>query len=377
MRKQQQHYGKDEMNLAEFPFAKLNSRDDRSIIEYSGWYTDPEGNRNSQKWVVRSATGLGLPSELGERIVMALIAFTADQGFESPKVEFSIYQLLKALGVSRNKRQYTLIEQQLKKLVGITIDSENAFWDHEKKKRISTTTAFHLIEKVWLRHQEEGEIHKKANASYGYIVWSETVWNSFKAGYIKSLDLDFYYGLPKPLSRRLYRFLDKRMRYQDEYEIDIFDLANRLGCARYESPSQVKRVLQPAFEPLIENGFLADAAFFKYRKYTRVRFSKPVVDSESWAQMVIDAPVITNEPLSENDQLWQDTLAVIRLQVPKNTFNAWLKDTVVLARTRSQLIVGVKNSQAKEWLENRLIMSIERPIKDHFVGVTEIIFAVL
>jgi hypothetical protein len=91
----------------------------------------------------------------------------------------------------------------------------------------------------------------------GYIVWGERIWDSFQAGYIKNLDVEFYYALENTLARRLYRFLDKRMHYQDSYQIDIFDLAARMGMKPYPYASHLARKLKPAFDELQSRGFLA------------------------------------------------------------------------------------------------------------------------
>jgi hypothetical protein len=376
--------GRDEMNLAEFPFAKLNAKDNREIIEYEGW-TVNGSQRLPQKWIVRGASGLGLPSEFGERLLMALIAITAEDDFASRKVTFSVGELIRRLDLAKNQRYYELIEQQLDRLMGVTIHSENAFWDHAKQKRVTTKRAFHLIEKLWLRFRE-GEVEAGGTENVrGYIIWSDEIWRSFKAGYIKSLDLAFFYGLPTPISRRLYRFLDKRMRYQKVYEIDIFDLANRLGCVRYKAPSQIKRILKPACEALIEHNFLAEAKMVKRGKYTRLRFVKRIepdpeaekgieAESQSTASTAAtkrDEAAIEADGASETAQKWLEVLEQLRLQMPKATFEAWLQDTKVMRRVEGRLVVGVKDATAKDWLDNRLKPMIERTVKARWEEAVE------
>lgn len=57
--------GKDEMNLAVLPIAKLGRSDSRDIIEYHGTFSDKDGQKE-MVWIVRGAAGLGLPNELGD-----------------------------------------------------------------------------------------------------------------------------------------------------------------------------------------------------------------------------------------------------------------------------------------------------------------------
>jgi hypothetical protein len=265
--------GKDEMNLAEFPFASLRKQgDDRETIVYEGWATDEQGRRYQQKWIVRGLAEIGLPTEYDERVFVALMAVTATQGFESRKVSFSMYQILKIMGVGDRQKDYENLERALERLVGVTISSKDSFWDNEKKKRITTATAFHIIDKFWLRHRELDEEVREEEGVAAYITWGEDIWRSFQAGYLKSLDLQFFYSLESPLARRLYRFLDKRMQYRDQYEIDIFELSNRLGMVRYRWPADVKAKLQPAFHELMATGFLLSAEVVKVSSYTRVHF---------------------------------------------------------------------------------------------------------
>jgi hypothetical protein len=265
--------GKDEMNLAELPFASLRHRgDSRTTITYEGWVTNPDGERYQQRWVVEGGSAVGLPTEFDERVYVALMAITAEQDFTSRKVAFSVYRVAKVVGLGMRQESYREIESALDRLVRVTFKSERAFWNNQDQERVVTTKAFHLIEEYWLRYREKDTRIREAAGAPAYIVWSEEIWTSIQAGYIKSLNLPFFYGLKLPLSRRLYRFLDKRMHYQSEYEIDIFDLAGRLGMADYSYPAWVKKKLRPGLDELVATGFLASYDFPKHRGYTRASF---------------------------------------------------------------------------------------------------------
>ncbi|MDQ4078347.1 MAG: replication initiator protein A, partial [Chloroflexota bacterium] len=266
--------GKDEMNLAEFPFASLRTvSDSRNVIGYEGWVVGKDGERRRQKWEVTGSTKVGLPTEFDERVFVALLAITASEGFVSPKVPFSVYQVLKIMGLGQKQKNYRKVERALDRLVGVTIFAEGAFWDNRRKAWVKTKSGFHIIEKYWLGYLEGEEHVREEEGVPGYVIWSKDIWESIEAGYIKRLDLDLFYSLERPLARRLYRFLDKRMQYQASYEIDIFDLAGRLGMTEYPKPSQVKRKLQPAFDELIDRRYLERAEVVKVQGYTRIRFT--------------------------------------------------------------------------------------------------------
>ncbi|MBN1873967.1 MAG: chromosomal replication initiator protein DnaA [Anaerolineae bacterium] len=62
-------------------------------------------------------------------------------------------------------------------------------------------------------------------------------------------------------------------------------------------------------------------------------------------------------------RLWQATLGELELQMTRATFDTWLRDTQCLGlEDNEQLVVGVKNGYAVEWLESRLYPVIERTL---------------
>ncbi|RIK32970.1 MAG: hypothetical protein DCC55_35845 [Chloroflexi bacterium] len=377
--------GKDEMNLAEFPFASLRRHGDtRRTITYEGWTVDKEGTRRHQKWTVAGSTAVGLPTEFDERVLVALITITDGLDFVSRKIPFSVYQVIKIIGLVRSKLAYQSIEDSLDRLVGVTIKSEQAFWDNSRKERVTTKEAFHIVEKYWLRYREQDAKIIEAEGVPGYIIWGEDIWNSFKANYIKSLDLTFFYGLQSPAARRLYRFLDKRMQYQQQYEIDIIELAKRLGMTVYRYPAKVREKLQPALDELIARGFLRSAKVFKHnangKLYTRIRFVKapkavpqpaePYNDGDEETATYQDRYTVQLNALRKHygitDDLvdiWEQALIEIEGATTRANFHAWFPQTHLLSCKQNAAIIGVPNTYAQEWLAGRMTPVIKRALE--------------
>lgn len=373
--------GRDEMNLAEFPFATLRTRGDRRrAIEHEGWIVDKNGNRLQQKWKVSGSMDAGLPTEFDERVYVALMAISAQHGFKSRKVPFSIYRILKTMGEGTDKSHYQVVERSLDRLKGATIKAEGAFRDNEKKEIVRTVMSFNLIDKYWLRYREKDERIREEEGVPAYIVWSDEIWKSIKANYIKPLDLQFFYSLEIPIARRLYRFLDKRMQYQEAYEIDIFELASRLGMVRYPKPVKVRQKLQPAFAKLIERGFLASAEPVKHKYndkvYTRIRFVKapkalpsgePDEDREEKEKSQNKRLAALHEKYGtsrKESDLWVQVLKEIELATTQATYQAWFPGTHLLALKDGVATIGVPSRYAREWLEGRLAPIIKRALED-------------
>lgn len=69
-------------------------------------------------------------------------------------------------------------------------------------------------------------------------------------------------------------------------------------------------------------------------------------------------------------EIWSTSLTELQLQMTKATFDTWVKPAFAIAydRERAELVIGVRNPYAKQWLENRLYGMIERTVR-HVVGI--------
>jgi len=68
--------------------------------------------------------------------------------------------------------------------------------------------------------------------------------------------------------------------------------------------------------------------------------------------------------MPQNRDVWQETLKQLQLQMTKETFNTWLKDTRLIGVEGDVYTIEVKNSMAVDWLENRLIDTITRTLSN-------------
>lgn len=69
-------------------------------------------------------------------------------------------------------------------------------------------------------------------------------------------------------------------------------------------------------------------------------------------------------------EIWNNSLNELQLQMTKATFDTWVKPAFAISydRERSELVIGVRNPYAKQWLENRLYGMIERTVR-HVIGI--------
>src|SRR5712692_4183898 len=62
--------------------------------------------------------------------------------------------------------------------------------------------------------------------------------------------------------------------------------------------------------------------------------------------------VVYNEPNPQ--QVWKAVLGDLQVQMPRATFDTWVKNTTVVSYEDGMFVIGAPNTYAVEWLENRL-----------------------
>ena len=60
------------------------------------------------------------------------------------------------------------------------------------------------------------------------------------------------------------------------------------------------------------------------------------------------------------DQAWQSVLGQLQMEMPRASFDTWLRDTRPLSYEKGILTVGVNNAYARDWLESRLSSTVSR-----------------
>ncbi len=60
------------------------------------------------------------------------------------------------------------------------------------------------------------------------------------------------------------------------------------------------------------------------------------------------------------DQAWQSALGQLQMEMPKASFDTWVRDTTLVAYEDGLFTIGVRNAYAREWLESRLSSTVTR-----------------
>jgi hypothetical protein len=255
--------GKDEMNLAEFPITLLTDRvpKGKKVIQYQDRIFDEKTAKHvTRKLTISSDEVYGLPTAVDDDVILGLIQLTKIvNNFTLREVEFSRLDLIRLLGWPDSGDSYRRLSISLKRWLSVTLLYENAWRDNRKGAWI--TKGFHILDNIELNDTrtttEQGELFPSK------ITWNKVVFDSFEAGYLKSIDYGLYINLRHSVARRMYRFLSKRMYFGPELTFDLRDLAfAHIGLSDSYSgnAAKIKEKLQPAIDELEAVGFLEPMA---------------------------------------------------------------------------------------------------------------------
>jgi chromosomal replication initiator protein len=64
----------------------------------------------------------------------------------------------------------------------------------------------------------------------------------------------------------------------------------------------------------------------------------------------------------QSDQIWQAVLGQLQMEMPRATFETWVRDTTLITQEDNAYVVGAPNAYAKDWLENRLTSPVRRTL---------------
>lgn len=244
--------GRDEMNLVEFPLAAISERlspDTKELVVEA-----PAADGVVRRLTITGSTKYGLPTAKDDEVLVALIQLATLQGFDSPKLYFSRYQIIQVLGWDLGGQSFERVELAINRWVGVTYYWDNAWWDKAAESWVDAK--FGILDNAELYDREKWSKRAKAGQvplPLSWTKWNEVVFKSFQSGYIKHLDMDVYRSLKLPLAKRLYRYLDKHFYRRKTLRFDIQRLAKeKLGLfGRYDN-ANLRRILEPAVRELEE-----------------------------------------------------------------------------------------------------------------------------
>lgn len=283
---QPRRVSKDELNLIEFPFSLPCHRHpkNRTTIHIAEESLDQEGRPVAREWTVRAMNGL--PLAIDEEVYLGAMHLLQQAGFKERHLHFTQYSFLQLLGWGTGNREYQRLKQSLDRLRGVIIESKGTFWDHRGKCRV--TRNFNLLDEYVLYERDQATASDQPFISR--LSFSEFIFESFQAGFIKTLDLDFYLSLKLPIARKLFRYLDKQAYQGNVFETDLARLAQKLAITDSAYLSKIKQHLDPSHKELLSLGFLKSANYLRRGRAPSVRYL--IAAREEWVRREVTVPKV-------------------------------------------------------------------------------------
>jgi hypothetical protein len=285
-------FGRDEMNLAELPTALLSDHAPGGVKTLR--FNDGQGGQLT----VTGSDAYGLPTASDADVLIGLIQLTKLRNdFTQSKVHFTRYELLCLLNWHNIGKNYHRLDQSLNRWMGVTLVYDDSWYDNRAKKVGSAK--MHILESVVIF---DGTGKDEANGSQASLplssfTWNKTFMESCQADNLKRLDLETYFSLRTAISKRIYRFLDKKFYRRNMIEFELREFAlERIGLSRSYAGNagKIKEKLQGALEELEAKGFLEPLAKdVRYRREGRdwiIRLSQA-------ATSTLPAPQILTESI--------------------------------------------------------------------------------
>ena len=236
------------LNLAEFPWAVLSTRADRTkTLCVRGQRADPSTKKSQiYEWIVQPHPDYGLPGPLGQKVFFEALQIWYSQG--KHPAGLAVYgrkrTLLKRLGSKRHpsSRDYHSLLTALKSLSRTTIIARNCFYDRRAACYVPEVE-FSPIDSF---------VHDPADKYQNcYIRLPRELTTNVGTNDLINLRFtrDQYHGMP-PLQRRFLPYLAKFMALQ-EWHTKTLDELRDLGPIETKSDRKLRQTLKAAFDPLL------------------------------------------------------------------------------------------------------------------------------
>ena len=246
-----------ESNLEAYPLFAVkarNRKEDHLVFERP---IQGEGDTMLlQRWEVEPPAKLGMPGPFDQDVYLAVLQLLEMRGGmpRDGELHFSLHELSGILGWTKSGNTYEKIRQSLRRISSTTLTSENAYYSKAEERFLSDT--FQIWSVHFSRTKRDNSVRERHTLRFHKIFI-----RNYLTQYLKGLDPGFYWALPSPLAKRLYRLVDLERDGSLAWKTDLFDLRQQIPLTGYSYISELKRALKPAHRELIERGFLGGVEY--------------------------------------------------------------------------------------------------------------------
>jgi hypothetical protein len=362
--------GHDELNLAEWPLSIALGKEEgyRKVLQDSFWDSiakrqvtrrivlkakqpelDPKKDLKPSMLRTKAITSrsdsfwdtslvFGFPDATDEDFILALIQLTLRQINPARQLNFLPVDVLEVMGRSRAGTNYARLVCALERFHHLTIQAQRAWWSAEVDDKEASweqdIESFRIIDAY--------RISDVAGAESS-ITWGERFYSNLVGKRaLKRLNFKFYWSLSRELSKRMYRFLDKRFRGASKRELTFLlsDLQIHLGLSENLKVAEIRKYITRALDELRERGYLASVTFAGRGLAAEVTLSRASVSVVG---------VEENSSLEENDSFGEFPLVWLTHR-PYRVSSRALKAFV--RKATPEKILAWENAKDSTWIKS-------------------------
>lgn len=259
--------GRDELNLVDFPIGVLRyqqpldadgRRIEELVFSVDAHDDDDVGTIVPKKVTIRTSSKYGFPTPKEDELLIGLMMYCRRKNnFTEAKTKFQVSDMLRTLGWKDNGRSRRQLREGLDRLAGVRLKFENS-WRSEEGKEYEREFVTGILDNYELRIAKEGDGPDSRETTS--IQWSAEVFADIRRGNVKELNTAEYFSLKLPLSRRLYRFIDKHLQPGQWFEMNLLKFATHLGISEKRHIGKIRSRLKRPIRELEELGTLFDPA---------------------------------------------------------------------------------------------------------------------
>ena len=241
-----------ESNLEAYPLFAVKARNRKeNHLVFERPIQGEDGTTLLQRWEVEPPAKLGMPGPFDQDVYLAVLQLLEMRGGmpRDGELHFSLYELSNILGWTKSGNTYEKIRQSLRRISSTTLTSENAYYSKAEERFLSDT--FQVWSVHFSRTKRGNSVRERHTLRFHKIFI-----RNYLAQYLKGLDPEFYWALPSPLAKRLYRLVDLERDGSLAWKADLFNLRQQIPLTGYSYVSELKRALDPAHRELIRRSFL-------------------------------------------------------------------------------------------------------------------------
>lgn len=249
-----------EFNHEVFPLASTAMDPDEKLLTHTIRTVLPDGRTVERTLEVEGSPRLGLPGLFDQEVYAGIMALVERKGGmpEDGRVRFSFYELKEILGMSTNAENYRRLKDSLLRWQRTGLTSQGAVYLADSEE-YAHGEAYNIWAVQWARDSRPGRAKRDLNE----VKFHEYFIRNYRAGYIKSIDWDFWLSLGRGIRgmtlKRLYRLIDAERAGTLEWRTTVQNMMSQLPIPpSYHFPGKARRYLERHHPDLIERGFLRD-----------------------------------------------------------------------------------------------------------------------